>query len=311
MTTDRAVPRPGQLPTTQGLSMTAVTAHTRATPTFVFVHGSASNSFSWGPVARELTLRGHRSVALDLPGHGLDAALPLSYQAPQDLAAFSTEPSPLAGITLQDCVDHVVAALRRVAPYGPAILVGQSMGGLTLTGTGNAAPELVARLVYITAFCPVELPSVMDYMTTPEAAASLLGTVPGVGDPARTGASRNNWRSADPEFLRAAKAALMPEATDAQFRTALNYGMQPDESVQLLFARMPAEAGTWGTIPRSYIRATEDRAVPSALQDRMIAEADALTPDNKFDVHSVAASHGGILLCTEELADILCTLVPS
>ncbi|MGH3932313.1 MAG: alpha/beta fold hydrolase [Pseudonocardiaceae bacterium] len=56
-------------------------------PTFVFVHGAASNSFGWTPLIRELTFRGHRGMALDLPGHGLDAALPLSYQAPQDLAA--------------------------------------------------------------------------------------------------------------------------------------------------------------------------------------------------------------------------------
>ncbi|MGH3915360.1 MAG: alpha/beta hydrolase [Pseudonocardiaceae bacterium] len=274
-------------------------------PTFVFVHGAASNSFGWTPLARELAFRGYRSVALDLPGHGLDAALPLSYQAPQDLAAFATERSPLADITLQDNVDHVVAALRRLAPYGPIVLVGISMGGLTLTGVGNAIPELVSRLVYITAYCCVELPSLMAYMQTPEAATSLLATVPGVGDLTHTGATRSNYRSADPEYLRALKAALMEEATDDQFRTALNYGLQPDESAQVMFADAQADAHTWGTIPRTYIRATLDRGLPLPLQDRMISEADALTPDNKFEVHSLAASHAGILLRTCELADIL------
>lgn len=274
-------------------------------PTFVFVHGAAGNSFCWAPLVRELAFRGHRCVALDLPGHGLDAALPLSYQAPQDLAAFATERSPMADITLQDNVDHVVTALRRLAPYGPIVLVGVSMGGLTLTGVGNAAPELVSRLVYITAYCPVELPSLIAYMQTPEAATSLLATIPGVGDPARTGAMRTNPRSADPEYLRAAKAALMAEDTDAQFRTALNFGMQPDESAQVMFAQVQAEAHTWGTISRTYIRATLDRALPLPLADRMINEADALTPDNKFEVRSVAAGHGGILLRACELADIL------
>jgi hypothetical protein len=38
----------------------------------------------------------------------------------------------------------------------------------------------------------------------------------------------------------------------------------------------------------------------------MINEADALTPDNKFDVYSVDASHAGILLrAASEIADIL------
>jgi pimeloyl-ACP methyl ester carboxylesterase len=276
-----------------------------AMPTFVFVHGAASNSFCWTPLIRELAFRGHRSLALDLPGHGFDAALPLSYQAPQDLAAFAAARSHLADITLQDNVEHVVAALRRVAPYGPVILVGISMGGLTLTGVGNTAPELVSRLVYLTAFCCVELPSALAYMQTPEAATSLLATIPGVGDPTSTGAARINHRSADPEYLQAFKAATMAEVTDEQFRTAVNYGMQPDESIQVISADAQVDARTWGTIPRTYIRATLDRAIPLPLQDRMINEADALTPDNKFDVYSVDASHAGILLHASEIADIL------
>ncbi|MGH3941637.1 MAG: hypothetical protein ACRDTG_24005 [Pseudonocardiaceae bacterium] len=128
---------------------------------------------------------------------------------------------------------------------------------------------------------------------------------PGWADPTRTGATRNNLRSADPEYLWALKAALLAESTDEQFRTALNFGMQPDESFQVVSATVQADAHTWGTIPRTYIRDTLDRALPLPLQDRMISEADALTPDNKFEVHRVAASHAGILLHPAELADIL------
>jgi hypothetical protein len=46
-------------------------------------------------------------------------------------------------------------------------------------------------------------------------------------------------------------------------------------------------------VPRSYIRFTLDRALPLALQDRMIDEADAATPGNRFDVHSLPAPHVG------------------
>jgi pimeloyl-ACP methyl ester carboxylesterase len=42
-------------------------------PTFVFVHGSNSNSFSWAPLMAELALLGHRTLAVDLPGHGFPA----------------------------------------------------------------------------------------------------------------------------------------------------------------------------------------------------------------------------------------------
>jgi hypothetical protein len=75
-----------------------------------------------------------------------------------DLATFAAARSHLADITFQDNVEHVMAALRRVAPHSPVILVGASVGGLTLTGVGNTAPELVSRLVYLIAFGCVELP---------------------------------------------------------------------------------------------------------------------------------------------------------
>ncbi|MGH4026426.1 MAG: alpha/beta fold hydrolase [Pseudonocardiaceae bacterium] len=282
------------------------TTRTSPTATFVLVSGLGGTSFGWAPLTRELALQGYRSLALDLPGHGLDAVLPLSYQAPQDLPAFATARSPLADFTLQDYIEHVAVAVRQVARHGPVILVGASMGGAIITGVGNTAPEAVSRLVYITAFCCAGLPSMTAYFQTPEAAGSLLLTIPGLGDPACTGAIRTNPRSADPEFLRSFKAAVAAECTDEQFRAALNYGLQPDESFQATLGEAQADTATWGVIPHTYIRATQDRALPLPLQDRMINEADALTPDNPFDVHSINASHMGILLLhVSEIAHIL------
>ena len=88
----------------------------------MLVHGVCSNSLMWAPVQRELALLGHRSFAVDLPGHGFDAQYPAAYQAPQDLDAWAAEPSKLAGITLQDNVDMVVDVVRRVAEHGPVVL---------------------------------------------------------------------------------------------------------------------------------------------------------------------------------------------
>lgn len=64
----------------------------RNQPTFILVHGAFANSFSLAPLQAELALLGHRSVAVDLPGHGFGATFPASYQAPQDLSALAGEP---------------------------------------------------------------------------------------------------------------------------------------------------------------------------------------------------------------------------
>ncbi|MET9486637.1 hypothetical protein [Nocardia sp. NPDC006630] len=47
------------------------------------------------------------------------------------------------------------------------------------------------------------------------------------------------------------------------------------------------------------------------MQDKMIAEADALTPGNRFDVQTVDTSHTGVRLHGKEVAEILDRLVTS
>ncbi|MFI7028887.1 alpha/beta fold hydrolase [Microbispora rosea] len=272
----------------------------------MLVHGSGSNSFMWAPIQRELALLGHRSFAVDLPGHGLDAQYPVAYQAPQDLDAWAIEPSTLAGVTLQDNVDTVVDVVRRLVEHGPVVLVGASLGGTTITQVGNTVPELVSRLVYISAWSCVQRSNPIEYMQEPEFAANLMAPLASfnVGDPAHLGVGRANYRTADPVLLAGLKAATMADVSDEQFRAFLNI-LQPDESIAVMMADARVHADTWGTIARTYIRLTEDRSLPVAMQDRLIAEADALTPDNPYDVHTLDTSHVGFVFRAGEVAAIL------
>lgn len=275
--------------------------------TFVLVHGSFSNSFSWTPLARELTMRGHRALAVDLPGHGFSAGFPVSYQAPQDLPVLATEPSLMADRTLADAVDHVVAVVRRVAEHGPVVLVGHSRGGLTLTGVGNRVPDLVDRLVYISAWCCVDR-TVGDYVQEPEYETSAVASGVLVGAPTKLGALRTNWRTADAALLAELKSAMFAEGTDHEFRAFLNT-LEPDESIDAGTER--ADAATWGRIPRTYVRLANDTSMPLAMQDRFIREADALTPDNPFDVHTLDSSHVGFLVRPTHAADVLSCQLPT
>ncbi|MET7854058.1 alpha/beta fold hydrolase [Streptomyces avermitilis] len=277
-------------------------------PTFVFVHGAFANSFSFAPLQAELALLGHRSVAVDLPGHGFEATFPAAYQAPQDLNALAAEPGSIKGVTLADNVAHLVEVLERAKQNGPTILVGHSRGGITITAAGNTRPELIDRIAYVSAWCPVDL-EVADYYAESEMAEVDPGAfAPAVvGNPAELGLIRTNFRTADPAALAAFRQAFAADLTDDEFRTFLNT-FQPDENLDVGTSTDRAQAATWGRIPRTYVRLADDASIPLVMQDRMIREADTLTPDNPFEVRTLEGSHLRWLARPKPAAELLANL---
>ncbi|MER7000551.1 alpha/beta hydrolase [Streptomyces sp. NPDC000410] len=289
------------------------TMRANSRPTFVFVHGGSSNARAWGPLQNELALLGHRSYAVDLPGHGDRADGPAAYyRLPQDTAALAAAPSPTRGVSLHDNVTHVVGLLHRIAQHGPVVLVGNSLGGLTISAVANTAPQLLHRVVYLSALClsdPAMLTEpwgVVDDSLLDAAAARI--TVPtDMSDP---GVVRLNWRSAhaDPELFAELKSVVMADATDHQFRVLLD-SMDPDENHSVMEPAALVQADTWGRVPHTYVRLSEDRSLTPAVQSYMIRKADMLTPHNPFDVHTLAASHVGYFSRPQPFAELLTRLV--
>ncbi|MFI0419381.1 alpha/beta fold hydrolase [Spongiactinospora sp. 9N601] len=275
----------------------------RRVTTYVFVTG-ANGGLS---ADAELALRGHRTVAVELPGHSAtDEQFRPAYQVPQDAQALATAPSAMAEITLADYVAATVATVRRAAKHGPVILVGGSMGGVTITKAADEVPDLIDRLVYDSAFCCTKLASAEAYLATQEGKPSKIGAIlAGVAaDPSVIGAIRINWRLADPKFLGPLKAALMADSSEAEFMAMLN-GSLPDDSLHIATADARGRKERWGRVPRTYIRHSEDQVIPPALQNRMIKEADSLTPGNTFDVRTVRTAHAPSRAAWKQIVDIL------
>ncbi|NXY93882.1 alpha/beta fold hydrolase [Streptomyces sp. BR123] len=279
-------------------------------PTFVLVHGAFANSFSFAPLQAELGLLGHRSVAVDLPGHGFQATFTRAYQSPQDPEGLATVPGSIKGVTLADNAAHLIEILERAKQNGPVIVVAHSRGGITVTAAANARPDLIDHLVYVSAWAPVNL-DVNDYYAEPEMAtvdpaafASALA-----GDPADLGLLRVNFRTANPDALTAFKTAFLADGTEEEFLTFLNT-FQPDENLDAGSSADRAQAATWGRIPRTYIRLADDTSLPLALQDRLIREGNELTPDNPYDVRTLEGSHLKWLVDPAPAARVLGDLAP-
>lgn len=261
--------------------------------TYVLVHGTHSTGAHLAGIARELQRRGHRAVAVDLPLHGTEAFVPESYQR-QDPRALAVEPSPLARLGLDDYAHRVEQHVREAARHGPVVLAGHSMGGLCVSRVADAVPGLLAHICYFAAFCPSRtMPSLEACASSPEGSTAVDPGGQLIGDPEKLGVARFNWRTGAARDLAVFKEMICADHSDVAFRRMLGL-MQTDESLRAYGERAVGGAERWGRVPRTYLRMGRDRLVPPALQDRMIAEADALTPDNPFHVRDFPrASHMG------------------
>lgn len=129
----------------------------------VLVHGGMHGAWCWAAVLPFLTTE---STAVDLPGRG-------------------TRPADLAKVSLDDSVAAVLEDADR-AGFDRFVLVGHSLGGVTITETAVRHPERVAALVYVGALVPgpgespasllVGEPSVAMPVLPEELARNLFGT---------------------------------------------------------------------------------------------------------------------------------------
>lgn len=100
--------------------------------TFVLVHGASHGSWCWDKVVPLLEAQGHEAVAVDLPGN-----------------TYGEFDIPAARVTLKSYTHHVCRVLDQLDE--PVVLVGHSLGGLTITQTAEYRPDKIRSLVYLTA----------------------------------------------------------------------------------------------------------------------------------------------------------------
>ena len=279
-------------------------------PTFVFVHGAWHGAWCWAEIVHRLSKLGYPAVALDLPGHGTLARFPVAYHStPPSPAALATERSPLASITLNDFRTTVADAINGLVANGSGrvILVGHSAGGIVLNAIGEAMPDAIRRMIYLTAFVPVRHSNLTDYIGEPALSTSLTSTL-FAADPMAVGALRINFNSTDPAYIARVRAAFYGDADDGTFAAVGNL-CTPDEPLQPSATSAAVTAARWGRVSRAYIRCTNDRSLTIAMADQMIADADALTPQNPFIQRTLVSDHSPFVTQPQALVDALVSLV--
>jgi pimeloyl-ACP methyl ester carboxylesterase len=270
---------------------------------YVLVHGGWHNQSAWNKVRPILEAQGSAVLTLDLPGAGANTIAPKSLSAhPFDLAAFAAEPSPVANITQEERTQAVVALVREAASLGKVILVGHSAGGMTISAVAERVPELLAAVVYVAGFLVPNGLSLLA-MLPHESMSSALSPRLFVGDPAAIGATRINTGPADQAYRKLLKASFYADVSEPDFARAASQ-LHCDEPNVGAVAPSEITPGRFGSVPRHYIRTTQDCAVPVTGQDHMIAAVDG-TIGGTTITHTIESSHSPFLSKSAVLSKIL------
>jgi pimeloyl-ACP methyl ester carboxylesterase len=197
--------------------------------TFILVHGGMHGGWCWTEVVRHLTAAGHRALAPDLPGMGTDRT------PPQD-------------VTLEMTGGFIAGLVRSQSEK--VVLVGHSLGGITITEAAERVPEAIAGLVYVSA---VLIPSGTAAMSTLKRTGELP---PGVSLSADSATL-----FVDPKY---ARERYYNGCAEADVERAL--ALLVPQPTRPMLDRVFHTPQRFGAIPRAYVECLDDNALALEIQ---------------------------------------------
>jgi pimeloyl-ACP methyl ester carboxylesterase len=207
----------------------------------LLVHGAFAGAWCWEPALPGLRDGGHIVETIDLPGAGEDT-------------------TPGAEVTLDAYGKKICRALSEGPP---AILAGQSMGGMAVTQAAARCPEHVRALIYIAAFAPAEGQSLVELVSYPEAAGDQVqANVIVEGDPPSGRLTRDG-----------AVVAMLNCCTEEQVNWAVpRLGPQPVAPWEGKVVVQDGARTAFEALPRGYIYCGSDHSIPPPMQRRMLTD---------------------------------------
>lgn len=235
--------------------------------TFVLIHGAWHGKWCWEKVSPPLERAGHEVVKFDLPGHGEDR-------------------TPVAEVTLQGYTDRVVEALD--AQPEPVVLVGHSLSGTVISQAAEQRPEKIEKLVYLCAFLLPGGKSAIE-ASQEDADSVILESIEMEEDQGRVNLTEEGM-----------KEALYHDCPEEDFERARR--LVSPQPLAPFGTPVEITEDRFGSVRRTYIHTTRDRAVSPDAQERMYTGL----PCEK--VVSMATGHLPFFAAPEELAGLLDSL---
>lgn len=209
--------------------------------TYILIHGAWHGAWCWYKVIPEMTKKGYKAIAIDLPSHGKDTTNP-------------------EFVTFRMYVDKVKQIANNID--GQVILVGHSMAGTIISQAGEElGKNKVFKLIYLDAFLPKNGESV-----------SKLAGIIFQTQPQDTDTTKVTFRKGIVNAPNGKTRTFKPEVADFIFYhdctlkdkliAHKNLCKQPTEP---LGATVSLTDSVYGQIPKYYILCTESKDLDKSL----------------------------------------------
>ena len=243
----------------------------------VLVHGGAHGAWCWEPTVPHLD---GAVLPIDLPPKSVRGGDDRRVQLPE-----------LQTLTIGDFAASTIADID-AAGFDRFVLVGHSMGGLTISEVAARIPERVARLVYVSCIVPPEGGSAIDAL--PEEIREMTTTA--IEDARQGGANPiGNFDDGT------ARHMFCNDMTDEQARFVLD--RIGTEAVGIL-AEKVSRAGIPPDLPKTFVKLLQDQSLAPDDQDQLIANLRS-SPGGDVEVIELDSGHDAMVSHPRELAEVL------
>jgi pimeloyl-ACP methyl ester carboxylesterase len=204
---------------------------------YILVHGAWGGAWEFADVVNLLSTDGNKVTALDLPGHGENK-------------------QPIAKVTMAAYVKTVVDAIN--AQDENVILVGHSLAGAVIAQVAEEISEKIDRLIFVAAILPANGESPLGLMQSDDQ-GQLLPNVKFSED--------QSFGEITEETVR---TVLLNDIKDQAHLDRLVPHFLFKQSTEPFMAEVQLTEEKFGSVHKVYIRASVDKVLTPALQDKMI-----------------------------------------
>jgi pimeloyl-ACP methyl ester carboxylesterase len=220
------------------------------------------------------------ALAVDLPPKSIRGG-PRRLEAPPELHT----------LTVGDFVDSVLTDVD-AAGFERFVLVGHSMGGLTISELARREPDRVEQLVYVSCMVPPEGASAIEAL--PEDLQSMTRQAV---EEARRGGD-NPIGGLDKE---AARFMFCNDMDEEQTQFVLDH---TGTEATVVLVEPVSRAGIPPELPKTFVKLLQDQSLAPDHQDTLIRNLRA-SPGGDVDVVTIDAGHDVMISRPKELADVL------